>query len=399
MLNLDDLKNNGLVLTGTSPKPAAEPSPEPQKIAMTSGAVSAQVVLSVWRGQRVVVVRGAAGSGKTRLVTEVLAALEGRSGLNVAIICPTRSSAVSTALRLHNELPAGSVRLGFPRTAPGEVPDGVDLSNREAQFVVDSILGAHSRQSDYVDCDVMVFDEANRSRFLDVALAATSADQVLLVGDPAGISRNVPFNTTPWNHLDVPPHASALESFASRDDAEVFDLTTCHRLGPVTAPALGHLYPFPITAGRDANTGGLAEVERFEVAAADHADDPRVMAALVDRARDLMAGGMADGEVALVLPRTSQVAVAMGMMSAAGLTNVAVGTADDMRGREFRAVVALDPCVGRDDVAAAAETGVLCTLVSRHTEHLSWFTDGRAESLADVPEAAAAGVEVRRALA
>src|SRR5699024_7838170 len=84
-----------------APAPAAPvPAPRFPGADLLDSAVTADVLFRVWSGDPGVIVPSPPGSGKTRLVVLLAAALAHRAGLRVAVAAQTRAQARQIAQRI-----------------------------------------------------------------------------------------------------------------------------------------------------------------------------------------------------------------------------------------------------------------------------------------------------------
>ncbi len=411
-----------------SAKPVAGPAVnEPD--ALEPGSPLAQALYQVWSGRSVTVVKSPPGAGKSTLICQAVTQLHKRSDLTIVVATPTRRGAYDLAHRLGAALGVASngdpqVFMGMAPKAGEKVGPNVAESNKpstlERRVCVRTIASCAASAP---ECDVLVVDESYQAVFAQVALAAESATQLLMVGDPGQIGPVVQSDTSAWAAMSQGPHMRAPEVLEQDDDAFVLRLPSSYRLGQVTVEAIAPLYDFPFDSARpdrfltDQDGDVLPEIQPVQVRTSGEFD----MGMLEQVARDAAAFvGMTvtehttDGpvsralepsDVAVVVARSGQESAVNAMLRRIdpALEDVAVGTADRLQGGQWHAVVALDPLAGSDQVDDfRTGPGRLCVMASRHDAHLRWLHDGRWEeslsSGAADREAAEKGLAVRRAL-
>ena len=392
------------------------PSPAP----LVPGSITAQALFQVWSGQPVTIVKSPPGAGKTLLVATVIAHLRERSEMSLIAATLTRRQAVDLAGTVAAQTGPGHVYLKIKDLDPSLVPDGVQQQQTTSQTPGHSVVirTLASCAQSAPSCDVMIVDEAYQATFAQVAAAANSAKQILLVGDPGQIGPVITCDTSIWENRPVAPHHPAPKVFARREDAIVLQLDATWRLGPQTAKAIAPLYDFNFTSSRPARRiDGMEEIESIKVPSVDDPFDFGVMRTIADRAasmvgRTLVVGEGTDhetrlpleaGDVAVVVSRNAQATTIGAMLRAQGLTDIAVGTADRLQGGQWHAVVALDPLCGMDGTSDhSLSLGRLCVMASRASTHLTWvYNDQWSKLLEDESISAKAGkqsVAVRKAL-
>ena len=404
--------------------------PEPSAKPLVPGSPIAKALATVWSGAPVTIVNAPPGSGKTAGVVSIVAQLSEHAGLRVLVEVVTRNQGVALAHRLVEQVAPRHVEIAIKNVEPGSLPTGLYSGARSAKVEpsrvsVKTVASCAMRPP--TDFDVIVVDEAYQATYADIALGASTAPQIVCVGDPGQIGPVVTIDTSIFQHMADAPHRPAPEVLAGLGDARCFSLDKTFRLGPASAAAIAPLYGFPfVSAGvprrlvgaGEANRGRpYAEIEAIELPAAASPDDLSVLRAVVDRVCELVhtrlywpgpAGGeggeatrrASESDVAVVLARNSQVSIAKGLLVERDLPEVIVSTADRIQGAERPIVVALDPLVGASRTNDhALSNGRLCVMVSRHTTHLSWFYDPTwRKALAGRSITAVRGRAVREAL-
>lgn len=406
--------------THPAPEPAEAPAParpsEPSAKPIVPGSAVAKVIAAVWAGSPVTILDAPPGSGKTESVVNLVAHLTEQAGLRVLVQVVTRNQGAALAHRLVTQVPARHVEVAIKSLEPGALPAGLYAGKRgvkvaPARVTVKTVASCAFRAPS--EFDVIVVDEAYQATYADIALGASKAPQIVCVGDPGQIGPVITIDTSIFQHLSDAPHRPAPEVLAGLDGARRFSLERTFRLGPVSAAAIAPLYGFPFTSAGvprrlvgagEANRGHhYAEIEAVEVPVASSADDLSVLRTVVDRVAALVhtrlywpdpaassPGGAdadadrepvatrhtAEGDIAVVLARNSQVSIVKGLLAERDLPGVIVSTADRIQGAERPIVVALDPALGSDGSSDhAMSNGRLCVMASRHTTHLSWVHD------------------------
>jgi hypothetical protein len=341
--------------TGGSGTREARPAP------LIPNSAVAQALWRVWSGERVTVVDSPPGGGKSELLATVVAHLVNRAGLRVTVATPTRAQAISISWRIATQLPSDSIEVAIKDVSASDLPPGIFGGKRNflgtGKGMVSIRTIASLKRSSKVDAEVVIIDEAYQANFADVAAAANSAAQVLLVGDPGQIGRVITVDMSAWEHPTAAPHRRSPEVFAAREDAATIHIDKSYRLGQATVDAIAPLYDFPFTSTRPDRTlrredGSIAaEIEPVVVPATGDHDSLRTLEVVAARAADLvgrvrhevMPGvNGADGsvvetvleprDIAVVVSRNSQASVVTGLLAARDLDGIAVGTADRLQG-------------------------------------------------------------------
>jgi hypothetical protein len=332
-------QSSGPVAVATGPQP------------LVPGSITAKVLARVWRGGELTIVDAPPGSGKTSLVSNVVANLATRTDMHILVTTPTRAQCLAFARRLSLELPIDKIFIDMKDIDPEDLPDGY-LVNRhaaKAPLVIVATL-AKAKFIDKSNIDLLVVDEAYQATHALVAQAQSGVAQVLMVGDPG-------------------------------------------QIGPVVtveASIIAPIYKFPFTSGRPSRyvvtTDGevVGEIEAIEVEHSDEVDNLDCLATMVRRAASFAGGSLVQGDetnplraedIALVVSRNSQVSIVTGMSRSLGF-DFTIGTADRLQGGEWPVVIALDPMYGSNGESEHNQSiGRLCVMVSRHTSHLTWVHD------------------------
>lgn len=378
----------------------------------------ARVLLAAWSGDPAICSPAAPGSGKSRLVALVSAALAHRVGLRVAVAAQTREQAAELARRIT----AVSDRAALiVRSSAGKKPAGINevrtVSGRSVRWSRSTggeiLIGTTARWL-YVDpnvaaADVLVVDEAWQCTYADLGALGALARQVVCVGDPGQVAPVVTGSIDRWEGQDTGPHqpAPAALQAAHGDAVTVHELTNSWRLGPQTCELVSqHFYPhMPFTSRRPdesviaPNGMVLPEISSRAVEAKNGPTDPALLTALADRVRELTwhqyrrgtaCQPLAPQDIAVVVPHVAQAGAVRALLAA--LPDVLVGTVNGMQGLERPAVVALHPMAGyRTAEPFAMDAGRMCVTLTRHRAHLTILTDPATAPLlaenADDPEA------------
>lgn len=392
--------------THPAPEPAKAPAAaslnQPSATPLVPGSAVAKVLAAVWAGAPVTILDAPPGSGKTESVVNLVAHLTEQAGLRVLIQVVTRNQGVALAHRLVSQVPARHIEVAIKGLVPGSLPAGLYAGKRGANvdraLVTIKTVAACAFRSPS-DFDIIVVDEAYQATYADIMLGASKAPQIVCVGDPGQIGPIVTIDTSIFQNLSDAPHRPAPEVLATLEGAMRFSLERTFRLGPASATAIAPLYDFPFTSAcvprRLVGTGDsnchhtYGELEAIELPAATSPDDLSVLRAVADRTAELIHTRLywpgtdgeetrhtAEGDIAVVLARNSQVSIVKGLLAERELDRVVVSTADRIQGAEYPIVVALDSSVGNDGWSDhAMSNGRLCVMASRHTTHLTWVHD------------------------
>lgn len=360
----------------------------------------ARVLLSVWSGESGTIVPAAPGSGKSRLVSLLAAALAHRVGLRVAVAAQTREQAAELARRITevSDRAALIVKSGSRASAPEGVPTVSGFGVRWQRSSGGEILVGTAARWLYVDpdlagADVILVDEAWQGTYADLGALGALARQVVCVGDPGQVAPVVTGSTARWDGQASGPHQPAPEALlaAHSDALSVHRLSASWRLGPETCALLSqHFYPeMPFTSRRPdeaviAPDGSvLPEIVSRPTPAHNGPTDAALLAALAGRARELTwheyrrAGKcepLGARDIAVVVPHVAQAGAVRAML--ADLPEMLVGTANGLQGLERPAVVALHPLAGyRTAESFALDAGRMCVTLSRHRAHVTVLTD------------------------
>lgn len=382
-----------------SPQPAA---PNPVTDALMNDPVAAGVLYSAWSGDAVTITPAPPGSGKSRLVSLLAAALADNAGLRVAVAAQTREQAAEIARRVGAL--TGSARLAW--SARGETPDlgnsRTTLAQRshEVRFPNEGggvLIATTARwlylKPEQVSADVLLVDEAWQATYGDVGALGAFAPQVVLVGDPGQIAPVCTGSTRRWADSATGPQRPAPDALmaAHGDAVSVVRLKHTYRLGPQTTALIQPaFYPnLPFTSRRppehitDANGTVLPEIVMSTHPASAGVTDPALMHACADAVGNLIGSTlttpegtrpMAETDVMVVVGHVQQAAAVRALL--ADHAGVLVGTANAVQGMERPAAVVLHPLAGyRDAATFGTDPGRTCVMLSRHRAHLHVVAD------------------------
>lgn len=414
MIDLDDLGLEPEQIT-TIDTSAAVPVVTP--LALTPDSPLARTLYEVWSGRPVTVVKAAPGSGKSTLITRLVALLLMRTDLSIAILTPTRGAAFDLAERVGQALvencgPREKFQCVFGVSRPTEFnlvhAVAPSFQNHAARRVMVRTVASASGIQNPVDADVVIVDEAYQVTLSDMAVALREARQVVLVGDPGQIGPVVTVDDSVWAKHATSPTRRAPEMLAEREDAVVVGLDTTYRLGPASTELLNRLYDFPVRCGRsprhvtfdpaldhgDLRTaeGGLPEVARMVVPNVVGRTESAYLRQVAEVARSYVGRTVEittpDGErvdytleasdVCVVAAYKVQVTRLAATLDSFDVGSFKVGTADALQGGQWHVVVAVDPLIAAETAEGHnASLGRLTVMLSRHMTHLVWVCDGR----------------------
>lgn len=393
MIELSDL--------GITPEKATGPAPAtaPTSTSLVPGSTLARALYEVWTGKPVVLVDSPPGAGKTSLLIDLCEHLLNRSDMSITLATPTRSGAKDVAERLiahltrlvpdQNRRPQVFLNVSnLQLSTYGEAHNG---GNQDRRLSIRTVASCSA--STPPSCDLIIFDEAYQSTFSDVLLAADSAQQILAVGDPGQIGPVVTVDTRVWEGRDEAPHFRAPEVLARRADAITLHLGASYRLGQATVDAIAPLYDFEFGSSRPdrylldadgARVPELAHVMLDPEASTAASSAMRVVADQAikfigmtfietDHACALTPRPLTESDVAIVVPHNNQLASLVGLLTTLGHPEVVVGTADSLQGRQWPAVVSIDPLFGHSALKEfQVAPGRLCVMASRHMAAFVW---------------------------
>lgn len=378
-------------------------------------AVTADVLFRVWSGDPAVIVPSPPGSGKTRLVVLLAAALAHRAGLRVAIAAQTRAQARQIAQRLavvsddrarlivtaKDRTPAAEAGLGIVRGRQIAWPDsgGGIMVATGARW-----LFAKPQE---LQADVLIVDEAWQCTYGDLGALACMANQVVLVGDPGQIAPVVTGETRRWDAAATGPQVPAPDALRAEhgDGLAVVRMRHTWRLGPeTTALVSGTFYApagLPFTSRRPPehlitdDGERLPEIAHRDVRTTSGPGDPALAAAAAERVRALLGchavtddgvSPLSAEDMAVVVPHVAQASQVRALL-ATDAPDALVGTANALQGLERRAVVAYHPLAGRRSASAfAVEAGRACVMLSRHRAHLTVICDPASPDLTETDD-------------
>lgn len=362
---------------------AIEPVADPYApIVLTEGSLVAQVLYQAAVGTPAIVVDSPPGGGKTTTICQITNYLVTRLGQRVTIGVPRRNQARDLAKRLGQCVDPSTINLALSKEAP---MDGFSSHAPTAKVEIRTLASLKMSKS---SGRTLIVDEAYQTTTEEGAAAAANFEQVIAVGDPGQIGPVVPVATYAWKSA---PHAPFAATLRARSDSWTSSLPTTYRLGAATAAAINPLYPFPFDSGRPdtylrAGTTRLPELAGVQtVSVPTSATDQGLLSAAIAAVWRLVGTElMGDhgvrpiehSDIVVCAALRSQVTALRAMLFAGGLGQVGIGTADEIQGGQWAAVVAVDPLAGGQASAHHADMGRLCVMASRHTAHLSFVHDG-----------------------
>ncbi|EQD72738.1 Superfamily I DNA and RNA helicase and helicase subunits-like protein [mine drainage metagenome] len=106
----------------TSGSVAVVVGPRPQPL--VPGSMTAKALARVWRGGELTIVDAPPGSGKTSLVSNIVANLATRTDMHILVTTPTRAQCLAFARRLSLELPVERILIDMKDIEPEDLPGG-----------------------------------------------------------------------------------------------------------------------------------------------------------------------------------------------------------------------------------------------------------------------------------
>lgn len=435
MLDLDDL---GLTPEEITAVDESAPEPVFTPLALTPDSPLARTLYEVWSGRPVTVVKAAPGSGKSTLITRLVALLLMRTDLSVAILAPTRGAAFDLAEGVGETLadncgPRQRFQCVFGLSRPTEFDlvhaVAVGRQSPTARSVMVRTVASASGLNNPVDVDVVIVDEAYQVTLSDMAVALREARQVVLVGDPGQIGPVVTVDDSVWTKQATSPTRRAPEMLAERADAVVVELDTTYRLGPVSTGLLNRLYDFPVRCGRSprhvafdpaldrpylrTQEGGLPEVARLVVPTVAARNESGYLRTVAETARSYLGRTVSittpesehvdypleAADICVVAAYKTQVARLAATLDSYKSGPFKVGTADALQGGQWHVVIAVDPLIAAEAAEGHnASLGRLTVMLSRHMTHLVWVCDDRWRSVLNATPPAESTLPVSRAV-
>lgn len=370
-------------------------------------------VEETWRlltaGERTIVVDSPPGAGKSTLVRELTRRLV-EAGDRVPVVVQTNDQADDLVAGLVRELAEAGLSAEIGRLhasswepSPGFPRRGVRTAAKLDELAGCPVVVATAAKWAFSSGDTFelgIIDEAYQMSAAALVRIGDMFDRLLLVGDPGQLS---PF-TVADEHVVRSLSAWPLSTAAGvvlrhHPGTPVVPLPVSWRLAPHTAPVVSDaFYVRPFRAGVSSGVRRLdvpASAHPVLATAAEHGwgllelpaayrprTDPEMVAHLVGLARDLCGGSgvvtttderrswpLRARDVAIGVAHTDQRDHVRAALDRAGLTGVAVDTANRLQGRQFELTLVWHPLSGRRDATAFhLETGRLCVLASRHRQ-------------------------------
>ena len=226
---------------------AAGPRPQP----LVPGSITAKVLARVWRGGELTIVDAPPGSGKTSMVSNIVANLASRTDMKILVTTPTRAQCLAFARRLAMELPIDKIKIDMKDIDPEDLPDGYNVARATTHVPLVTVATlAKAKFIDKSNIDLLVVDEAYQATHALVAQAQSGVAQVLMVGDPGQIGPVVTVDTSIWEGQKDAPHLPAPLVTKGATDVMRFSLDITYRLGPKSAKIIAPIYKFPFASGR-----------------------------------------------------------------------------------------------------------------------------------------------------
>ncbi|WP_240044890.1 AAA domain-containing protein [Streptomyces alboflavus] len=395
-----------------SPAPIA-----PGQVPFDPGAEAARATDAILRdtlhgAHRGVVVDSPPGAGKSTLV--VRAALElAAAGHPLMVVAQTNAQVDDLVLRLaekNPELPVGRLHSSDPDPydkaldALPNVRKSAKAGDLAGLDVVVSTAAKWGHVKDVEPWRHAIVDEAYQMRSDALLAVAGLFERALFVGDPGQLDPFAIAEAEQWAGLAYDPSASAVTTLLAHNPGlPQHRLPVSWRLPASAAPLVSDaFYPFtPFRSGtshadralnfavpsdgsgpdRVIDEAALSGWGLLELPARNTPrTDPEAVRAVALVVRRLLdRGGAATSErspdptpltadrIAVGTAHRDQAAAVRGALSALGVVDVTVDTANRLQGREFDVTVVLHPLSGRPDATAFhLETGRLCVLASRH---------------------------------
>ena len=311
-------------------------------------------------------VQGPPGTGKTYLAAHVISELIEQHQWRIGVTAQSHKVIENVLDAVALDTPLDHDLVGKVPSEEGKSVNYVDLpKDGQASFAVSRettgyVLGGtvwdmtHRSRVGEGQFDLLVIDEAGQFSLAATIAAASSAQRILLLGDPQQlpqVSQGIhpaPVDGSALGHV-IGEHAVLPEQFG-------YFLAESRRMDPaVTAPVSrlayeGQLRSHPTTLGRslDGVSPGLHTVPvEHEDNATESPEEAAVVVGLVSRhlglpwrsAPDAAPTPLDPDDLIVVTPYNAQVETIRAALDAAGHRRVQVGTVDKFQGRE--AVIAI----------------------------------------------------------
>lgn len=393
-----------------APPPAAQPvMPAPRHrpgSELEDAPETAKALLAAWSGDPLIIIPSPPGAGKTRLVVLLAAALAEQAGMRVGVAAQTRAQAAQIARRTgaHTLRATLMWARGQPFPDTGPVPavtgNGAGFPGSAGGILIGTTARWTRSEPLSIACDLMLVDEAWQATYADVCALGAFATQIVCVGDPGQIDPVVTGAVTRWDNDPQGPHLPAPSALADAHPAAVtwIRLPDTWRLGPATTRLIQPAYypAMPFGSRRpDEHVAGpagpLPEIAWRPARTTRGPADPALARACAARAAELLTshrlitpGGsrpLDPGDISVVTPHVSQASAVRALLAGTG---VHVGTANQLQGQEYPAVIALHPLAGYRDPAGAdfvTDPGRACVALSRHRSHLTVIIDPQSAAI------------------
>jgi hypothetical protein len=357
------------------------------------------------------VVNAPAGAGKTGLVTR-LVPVHVKKGRNVAIVTQTNEQGDDLTRRLATEQPTLSIyRLVSSQHSPENMPPNVmvvtDARSVSGSDVVVATADKWAFSAEKLGgnaFDVGIVDEAYQMPGGKLLYVANLFDSMEMVGDPGQLSPFSQVETDRWSGLAENPTKNAVDTIRYYHDLDPTTLPVTRRLPAVAAEIVqAAFYPdLAFGAATEAGERQLRADERKRPSPIDKVvdmalehgwalatlpnkavlrTDPELAAASAEVVKNLLDRNtvrveddyadlpktIAPERIAVGVTHRDQVLSATNALRRAGLSGVAVDTANRFQGREFDVVVAWHPLSGQAEVGSFhLDVGRMCVLTTRH---------------------------------
>lgn len=346
----------------------------------------------VWRGDNITIISSPPGAGKTEIVSSIAAALTCLTS-NITVASPTIAGGYDIAQRIDRKLDSFFKVALVGASFNERKSKGIKVYKTASKIPKNTISVRTVASCAYAkNIDILIVDEAYQVTALDLRQAASGAKQLLLVGDPGQIGPVVTFDTSCFGTANNP--ASKGPEVFKNLGASVVSLDKTFRLGDKTVELIAPLYDFTFTSSRPpAFIEREKEIRTVDYSTAQTPADPMAMSEASKIAQNFIGKQYVYNEkkcllkaedIAIIATRNEQIA----LLEALAPKGVKIGTADSLQGRQYPAVVAIDPLLGARRASGHALTiGRVCVMCSRHIASLVWLSSSNVHSLIDESDA------------